>query len=105
MVVSILLRKTRISDRKQWASQLAGVLPKISQVVEAEPGFVSLQYLWGVDEAGEMAQITTWQTLDDCRHYVRGGAAAGVATIEDAALPTAAHPNGAWVRKTYEVVA
>ena len=102
MVVSILMRKTRISDRREGDSRLAGVVPKIKQVLETEPGFVSLQYLWGLDEGGMIAQITNWQTPDDCRRYVRAGGAATVATLEDAALPTAAHPNGAWVRKTYE---
>ncbi len=103
MVVSVLMRRTRISDRQEGESRLAGVLPKIKPLLEAEPGFVSVQYLWGLDEGGEIAQITTWQTLDDCHRHVRGGGAATVATLEDAALPTAAHPNGAWVRKTYEI--
>ena len=104
MVVSILMRRTRLKDRAQWEKQLGGVLPKIREVVESQPGFVSLQYLWSPDEAGDTAQLTTWRTLDDCRRYVRGGAAATVATLEDAALPTAAHPDGAWVRRTYELV-
>ncbi|MDO8614747.1 MAG: hypothetical protein Q7T33_03295 [Dehalococcoidia bacterium] len=103
MVISILVRKTRVKDRAGWESALQAVLPKVRQVVEAEPGFVSLQYLWSPDEEGAMAQITTWQSLDDCRRYVRGGAAATAATIEDAAIPTAPHPDGAWVRKNFEV--
>lgn len=103
MVISILLRKTRVQERAQWQSQLAAVLPKVRDILESAPGFVSIQYLWSPDAEGEMAQITTWQTLDDCRRYVRGGSAASVATIEDAALPTAPHPDGAWVRKTFEV--
>ncbi len=103
MVISILLRKTRITDRARWQSQIAAVLPKVRALLESEPGFVSVQYLWSADEDGAMAQITTWQTLDDCHRYVRGGPAASVATIEDAAIPTAPHPDGAWVRKTFEV--
>ena len=102
MIVSIVTRKTRLKDRGQMESQLAKLLPRVREITEAEDGFVSVEYLWGADGDGEIAQITTWDTLDDCRRYVRGGGAATVATIEDAAMPTAAHPDGAWVRKTFE---
>lgn len=102
MVVSILTRKTRIRDRALWEAALGTVLPKITGLLGAESGFVSIQYAWGMEDDGEFAQITTWNTLDDCRSYVRGGGAATVATIEDAAVPTAPHPDGAWVRKTFE---
>ena len=104
MIVSILLRKTRIKDRGEWESRLGGVLPRIREALEAEAGFVSVQYAWGLDGDGEMVQTTIWKTADDCRRYVREGAAATVATIEDAAIPTAPHPDGAWVRKTFEAV-
>lgn len=104
MIVSIVLRKTRIKDRSEWQSRLAAVLPRIKQALEAEDGFVSVQYSWGADGEGEMMQTTTWTTLDDCRRYIREGTAATVATIEDASLPTAPHPDGAWVRKTFEIV-
>lgn len=103
MVVSILTRRTRLKDRAQWEAQLSKLLPRVKPVLEAEAGFVSVQYLWGTEENGEIAQITTWRTLDDCRRYVRQGGAATVATLEDAAMPTAPHPDGAWVRRTYEV--
>src|SRR5207244_1258549 len=105
VILSILTRKTRLRDRGQWEARLESVLPKIREVLAAENGFVSLQYLWGADEAGQTAQITAWKSLEDCRRYVREGAAATIATIEDAAVPTAAHPEGAWVRMTYEVAA
>lgn len=104
MVVSILTRKTRIRDRALWEAALGTVLPKITDLLGSERGFVSVQYAWGVDDDGEFAQITTWRSLDDCRGYVRGGGAATVATIEDAAVPTAPHPGGAWVRKTFETI-
>ncbi len=103
MIVSVLTRKTRVSDRGQWESKLGSVFPRIKELLESQPGFAGVQYLWGIDGDGEMAQITSWATLEDCRRYVRMGAAATVATIEDAALPTAPHPDGAWVRRTYEV--
>ena len=105
MILSILTRKTRLQDRAQWQSKLESVLPRIREVLGEQSGFVSLQYLWGADEAGQTAQITAWKSLEDCRRYVREGAAATIATIEDAVVPTAAHPEGAWVRTTYEVAA
>jgi heme-degrading monooxygenase HmoA len=104
MVVSILRRKSRLTDRARWESQLAGVLPKITAVLEKAPGFVSVQYAWDVNGEGEFAQITTWQTEDDCQRYVREGAAATIATLEEAAVPTALHPDGRWERQTYEIV-
>jgi heme-degrading monooxygenase HmoA len=104
MVISILRRKSRLTDRARWQSQLDIVLPKITGVLEESPGFVSLQYAWDTNEEGAFAQLTTWQTEDDCKRYVREGAAASIATIEEAAVPTAPHPDGRWVRQTYEVV-
>jgi heme-degrading monooxygenase HmoA len=104
MVVSILRRKSRLTDRARWQSQLAGVLPKITGILEKSPGFVSVQYAWDVNDEGAFAQITTWRGEDDCRRYIREGSAATIATIEEAAVPTAPHPEGRWVRQTYEIV-
>ena len=39
---------------------------------------------------------------EECRRYLREGAAATAATIADALLPTARYPNGAWLRETKE---
>ncbi len=104
MVNSIVTRKTSIGDRAQWQSRLESVLPKITEVLKAEPGFAEVQYLWGAEDDGEMAQITRWETLDDCRRYVREGGAATVALYEDRAIPTASYPDGSWLRQTFEVV-
>ena len=104
MVVSILRRKSRVPDRARWESQLGGVLPQITAVLEKVPGFLSVQYAWDVNGEGEFAQITTWESEDDCKLYVREGAAATIATLEEAAVPTALHPDGKWVRQTYEIV-
>ena len=104
MVVSILTRKTRITDREQYEGLVSGLMEKVSGLFKSQPGFESVRYLWGLSGEGEIAQITTWATADDCRRYVREGAAATVATIEDGMIPTAAHPDGAWVRRTYEAV-
>lgn len=104
MVVSILTRRTRIRSRAEWEAALGTVLPRIRQLLAAEPGFLSVQYGWSAEDDGEFAQVTTWDSPDACRAYVRGGGAAMVATVEEAAVPTAAHPHGAWVRKTFEVI-
>jgi heme-degrading monooxygenase HmoA len=103
MVVSILRRKSRVTDRARWQTQLTSVLPKITGILQKAPGFISLQYAWDVNDEGAFAQITTWRSDDDCKRYVREGAAATIATIEEAAIPTALHPDGRWLRQTYEV--
>ena len=104
MTISILTRKTRLKDRAAWETALNGVLPRIRELLDKQPGFESLQYLWSAENNGEFAQITAWKNLEECQQYVRAGAAAAIATIEDAAVPTAGHPDGAWLRRTYEVV-
>ena len=83
MVISILTRKTRINDRAERQKRLAAVLPRITDILQSSPGFASLQYLWDVHEEGAIAQITSWNSDEDCRRYVREGAAATVATIEE----------------------
>jgi hypothetical protein len=102
MVKSILTRKTAIKERAQWQSRLDNVLPKVREVLEAETGFVSVEYAWGDQDDGEFAQITEWKTPEDCRRYVREGGAATVGALEDRAIPTASHPDGNWVRKTFD---
>jgi hypothetical protein len=102
MVKSILTRKTSVKERAQWQSRLDGVMPKLRAVMEAEQGFVSVEYVWGAQDDGEFAQITEWKTQEDCRRYVREGGAATVGALEDRAIPTASHPDGAWLRKTYD---
>ncbi len=104
MIISIVTRKTSVAERAQWQSRLDGVLPKITEALKSEAGFAGVQYLWGTEDDGVMGQITRWQTLDDCLRYVRDGGAATVAMLEDRAVPTAPYPDGAWVRRTFEVV-
>jgi hypothetical protein len=101
MVRSILTRNTRITDQAIWQGALETVLPKIKGILAEEPGFVSVEYAWNTDEPGRFTQVTTWQSDDDCKRYIRGGGAATVATIEEAAIPTAAYPNGRWVRENF----
>ncbi|MBI1885105.1 MAG: hypothetical protein HYS09_02120 [Chloroflexi bacterium] len=100
MIISIVTRRTEIKDREEWQQRLESVLPKIRDVLKGQPGFVSVQYLWGVEGDGSMGQITTWESLDECMRYVREGGAATVGAFEDRALPTASYPNGSWVRQT-----
>jgi len=105
MVISIVMRKTSVSDRGQWQSRLEAELPAILALLTGERGFAGVEYLWGAQGDGQMAQVTRWETLEDCHRYVRGGAAATLALQEDRALPTAPYPDGAWHRRTFEVVA
>jgi heme-degrading monooxygenase HmoA len=104
MVLSIVVRKTRVRERGEWEGRLRAALPRILEVLRGQPGFLSLQYLWGVHGDGQMGQLTRWQTLEDCQRYVREGGAATVAAYEDLALPTAPYPDGTWLRYTFEVV-
>ncbi len=104
MIISIVTRKTSVAERAQWQSRLEGVLPKITDALKAETGFVDVQYLWGAEDDGVMGQITRWETLDHGHRYVRDGGAATVAMLEDRAVPTAPYPDGAWMRRTFEVV-
>ena len=89
MIASTLVRYTRITERAVWEASLGTVLPKVREILRGQPGFISVEYMWGLDEPGRFVQITTWESEDDCRRYVREGGAATVATIEDAAVPTA----------------
>jgi hypothetical protein len=69
--------------------------------MQGQPGFVSRDMRRDGD-AGGMVEVTTWQTADDCRNYLRKGGAAMAATILDAFFPTAPYPDGNWVRETVE---
>ncbi len=102
VIKSILTRKTRLAERPIWEGALETVLPRIRDILASEPGFVSIEYAWNVDEPGRFAQTTTWNSADDCQRYVRGGGAATVATIEESAVPTAPYPDGSWVRQTFD---
>lgn len=101
MVVSILTRSTGVPPA-EWTRRTRLLMPKLLSLLEGEPGFVSLEMLRAAD--GRLVEITRWQTAADWRRYIREGAAAMVATISDALFPTAAYPNGAWVRRTFEVI-
>jgi heme-degrading monooxygenase HmoA len=99
MIVSRLSRKTAISDPGEWEKRAARLLERARPFLERQPGFAGIELQ---REDGGLVEETRWQSMDDCRRYVRGGAAATVATMADAALPTAPYPNGAWLRETLE---
>jgi hypothetical protein len=103
MIVSILTRTTRLYEPQAWQAALETVLPRIRDLMATEEGFISVQYMLAID-GGRMAQITTWASRQDCLRYIREGGAAMVATVEDAALPTAAHPHGSWTRETFDAL-
>lgn len=103
MIISILTRRTAITNREEWQQRIARALPRVQAVLERQPGFVDLRYAWSCEDTGEMAAITRWRDADSCRQFIRGGGAALMATLEDAVLPTAAYPHGRWERKTFEV--
>jgi heme-degrading monooxygenase HmoA len=99
MVVSRLTRKTAIADASEWDKRAARLLERVRPFLERQPGFV------GIDvrrEGPALVEETRWRSEDDCRRYVREGAAATVATMADAILPTAPYPNGAWLRETVQ---
>jgi hypothetical protein len=99
MIVSRLTRKTAISDAGEWDKRAARLLERVRPVLDRQPGFA------GIDlrrEGGSLIEETRWQSMEDCRRYIREGCAATVATIADALLPTAPYPNGAWLRETRE---
>ena len=100
MVVSVLTRKTAIADPEEWDRRAERLLERVRPFLERQPGFASIEVRRG--EGGALTEETRWQTTADCRRYVRDGAAATVATMADALLPTAPYPNGAWLRETRE---
>lgn len=99
MVVSKLIRKTAIKDAEEFDKRAERYLSRVRPYLERQPGFEGVEL---VREDRGLVETTRWATMDDCRRYVREGAAAMVATMADAALPTAPYPNGAWVRETEE---
>ena len=100
MIVSVLSRKTAISDAEEWDRRAARLLERLRPLLERQPGFAGIEL--SRRERGELTEVTRWRSLADCQRYVRKGAAATAATISDALLPTAPYPNGAWVRETQE---
>ncbi len=100
MIVSVLSRKTAIADPAEWDKRAARLVEQLRPLLERQAGFAGIDLKR--EEDGRLVEETRWQSADDCRRYVREGAAATAATIADRVLPTAPYPNGAWVRETRE---
>jgi hypothetical protein len=100
MIESVLSRKTAIRDPEEWDKRAARLLERLRPFLERQQGFAGVEVARG--EGGALTETTRWQSADDCRRYVREGAAAMAATISDGFLPTAPYPNGAWLRETRE---
>ena len=101
MVNSTLRRITVVADADEFAKRQAALETRVVPLLQKQPGFVSREMRRDGDRGG-MVEVTTWQTPDDCRAYLRNGAAAMVATMLDAFFPTAPFPDGNWVRETAE---
>jgi heme-degrading monooxygenase HmoA len=100
MIVSKLTRKTAIAEASEWDKRAARLLERVRPFLERQPGFAGIDVRRG--EGSALVEETRWRSMDDCRRYVREGAAATVATMADAILPTAPYPNGAWLRETVQ---
>jgi heme-degrading monooxygenase HmoA len=99
MVTSVLKRKTAITDAAEFDKRAERYLSRVRPYLEKQAGFQGVEL---VREDGGLVETTRWASMEDWRRYVRDGAAATVATMADAALPTAPYPNGTWVRETDE---
>jgi antibiotic biosynthesis monooxygenase len=102
MIRSTLKRMTTVTAAEEFEKRKAGLLARLSPHVSKQAGFVSHELVRDGEQGG-MIEITVWQSEDNCRAYLRNGAAAMSSTWLDAFFPTAAYPNGNWVR-TQEAV-
>jgi quinol monooxygenase YgiN len=101
MIRSTLKRKTTVTDAAEFEKRQGALDARLLPLLQKQPGFVSYE-MRRDGESGGMLQVTSWQNDADCRAYLRNGAAAMAATILDAFFPTAAFPDGNWVRENAE---
>ena len=101
MVESKLKRICTVTDAAEFEKRSAALLARLVPYLQRQPGFVSHE-LRRDGEAGGMVETTAWRGMDDCRAYLRNGAAAMAATWLDAFFPTAPFPDGNWLRETVE---
>jgi heme-degrading monooxygenase HmoA len=101
MITSTLRRKTTVTQADDWAKRQPALEAKLLPYLQRQPGFVSHE-MRREDDAGQMTQVTVWQSMEDCRNYLRNGGAAMAATWLDAFFPTAPYPDGNWVRENAE---
>lgn len=98
-VVATLKRHTTVAEPAEFEKRKGALLQRLQPYLQKQPGFLGHEIALD-GEGGAMTETTRWATEDDCRRYIRGGAAAMAATWLDAFLPTAPYPNGNWVRST-----
>ena len=103
MIRSTLTRKTTVTDAAEFEKRQAALDGRLLPLLQKEQGFVSYE-MRRDGEGGGMVQVTSWESEADCRAYLRNGGAAMVATMLDAFFPTAAYPDGNWVRENVEAV-
>ncbi len=101
MVTSTLRRMTTVTRADEWATRETALLSRLRPHLERQPGFVSHE-LRRDGDGGSMVEVTCWENAQDCRAYLRNGAAATAATMLDGFFPTAPFPHGNWVRETVE---
>lgn len=101
MVVSVATRVTSLRTKAEYEQRLGRVLPEIEKVLRAQPGFVSVEFRWGINGDGQISNMTTWATDEDAKRYVRGGAAATVDWLDQMAVPSTPDFRNAPRRFTY----
>ena len=101
MVESTLRRTSTVTDPTDFEKRREALVTRLLPHLQRQPGFVSHE-LRRDGERGAQVEVTVWRTADDCRSYLRNGAAATAATWLDAFFPTAPFPDGNWVRETVE---
>jgi hypothetical protein len=94
-VTSRLERNTQVTSSDEWEKRRARLESVVKPLLEKQPGFRGVEIEWS---DGRLVETTTWDSEDNCRSYIRNGGAATVATYADQVIPTAAYPNGTWVR-------
>lgn len=101
MIISTLARKTTITDQDEFTRRAAALDGRLAPLLAKQPGFAGRE-MRREDDGGRMLEITRWNSMDDCRAYLRNGGAAMAATLLDAFFPTAPFPDGNWVRTNSE---
>jgi len=97
MIRSTLRRKTTVTDATEFEKRQAALMSRLLPLLDRQPGFVAHE-MSRDGAAGGMVEVTSWETEDALRSYLREGGAAMAATILDAFFPTAAYPGGTWLR-------
>ena len=101
MIVSTLRRTCTVTAADDWQKRQSALLARVTPYLQQQQGFIAHD-LQRDGDTGGMIETTSWRSADDCRAYLRGGAAAMSATWLDAFFPTAPFPNGNWLRETVE---